>query len=131
LPPADRYESNDDAGTRAATIYGRERTLKATLDFWDDQVDVYRVNVARGERLKVFLRGPADTQTNLILWRPGTQHVEGLSTEVQRMRLTQSARTGANEALSHRAAMGGWHYVQVKMAGAGSGRYSLRIAKTP
>mgnify|MGYP003555759220 CR=1 FL=1 len=33
LPPADRYESNDDAGTRAATTYGRERTMKATLDF--------------------------------------------------------------------------------------------------
>ena len=65
-------------------MYGRERAVKATLDFWDDQVDVYRVNVAKGERLKAFLRGPADTQTNLILWRPGTEHVEGVSEEVQR-----------------------------------------------
>jgi stage II sporulation protein D len=130
LPAADRYESNDDAGTRAATIYGRERAVKATLDFWDDQADVYRVNVAKGERLKAFLRGQADTQTNLILWRPGTQHVEGLSTNVQRMRLTQSTREGANEALSYRAAAGGWYYVQVKMAAPGSGRYSLRLVKS-
>ena len=107
LPPADRYESNDDAGSRAATMYGRERTVRATLDFWDDQVDVYRVNVRRGERLKAFLRGPAETQTNLILWRPGTQHVEGFSTQVQRMRVTQSARAGPNEAFVHERA-GGW-----------------------
>ncbi len=130
LPPADSYESNDDAGTRAATMYGRDRTLKATLDFWDDQVDVYRVKVAKGERLKVYLRGPVDTQTNLILWRPGTRTVEGLSTDVQRMRVTQSTRAGANEALSYRASQGGWYYVQVKMASGGSGRYSLRLVKT-
>ena len=60
LPPADSYESNDDAGPRSATMYGRDRTLKATLDFWDDQADVYRVKVAKGERLKVYLRGPVE-----------------------------------------------------------------------
>lgn len=130
LPPADHYESNDDAGSNAATLYGRERTAKATLDFWDDQVDVYRVKVGAGERLKVFLRGPAGTQTNLILWRPGTEHVEGLSADIQERRLTQSARTGPNESLSYTAPAAGWHYVEVKMTGQGSGRYSLRIAKT-
>jgi stage II sporulation protein D len=130
LPPVDRYESNDDAGTRAATIYGRERTLKATLDFWDDQLDVYRVNVRRGERLRAFLRGPAGTQTNLILWRPGTEHVEGLSTDVQERRVTQSARAGPNEAMSYVAKEGGWYFVEVKMAGPGAGRYSLRLAKS-
>jgi SpoIID/LytB domain protein len=130
LPPADRYESNDDAGSRAATMYGRERTVKATLDFWDDQVDVYRVRVGKGERLKVFLRGPVGTQTNLILWRPGTEHVEGFSDEMQARRITQSVRAGPNEAIVHAATEGGWYYVEVKMAGPGSGRYSLRLAKT-
>jgi subtilisin family serine protease len=130
LPAADRYESNDDAGGRAATMYGRERTVKATLDFWDDQLDVYRVNVAKGERLKAYLRGPVGTQTNLILWRPGTQHVEGLSAELQARRVTESVRAGPNEAISYRATKGGWYYLEVKMAGAGAGRYSLRFAKT-
>jgi hypothetical protein len=80
--------------------------------------------------LKVFLRGPVGTQTNLILWRPGTEHVEGLSDEVQSRRVTQSARAGPNEAIVHDATESGWFYVQVKMAGPGSGRYSLRFAKT-
>ncbi len=130
LPPADRYESNDDAGSRAATMYGRERTVRATLDFWDDQVDVYRVNVRTGERLKAFLRGPAGTQTNLILWRPGTEHVEGLSAELQSRRVTESVRAGPNEAIAHVATESGWYYLQVKMARPGSGRYSLRLAKS-
>ncbi len=130
LPPVDLYESNDDAGPRAATLYGRERTLKATLDFWDDQVDVYRVNVRRGERLRLFLRGPQETQTNLILWRPGTEHVEGLSADLQARRVTQSVRAGPNEAITYRASEPGWYFVEVKMAGPGSGRYSLRFAKT-
>jgi stage II sporulation protein D len=130
LPPADRYESNDDAGSRAATMYGRERTVKATLDFWDDQVDVYRVNIRRGEELRAYLRGPVGTQTNLILWRPGTEHVEGLSDVLQARRVTHSVREGPNEAIAHLAAEGGWYYVEVKMAGPGSGRYSLRLTKS-
>ena len=130
LPPVDRYESNDDAGSHAATLFGRERTLKATLDFWDDQVDVYRVHVGQGERLRLFLRGPQETQTNLILWRPGTEHVEGLSAEVQSRRVTQSVRDGPNEAIAYRASAPGWYFVEVKMAGPGSGRYALRFAKS-
>jgi subtilisin family serine protease len=130
LPPADRYESNDDAGSRAATMYGRERMVKATLDFWDDQVDVYRVKVRKGEQLKTYLRGPVGTQTNLILWRPGTEHVEGLSDELQARRVTQSVRPGPNEAIVHQITVSGWYYVEVKMAGPGSGRYSLRLAKS-
>jgi hypothetical protein len=71
-----------------------------------------------------------DTQTNLILWRPGTQRVEGLTADVQRMRLTQSTRAGANKALSYRASHGGWYYVEAKMAGPGAGRYALHVVKT-
>jgi hypothetical protein len=130
LPPADRYESNDDAGSRAATMYGRDRTVRATLDFWDDHVDVYRVKVREGEQLKAYLRGPVGTQTNLILWRPGTEHVEGLSDELQARRITQSVRAGPNETIGHLATESGWYYVEVKMAGPGSGRYSLRLAKS-
>ena len=130
LPPVDRYESNDDAGTHSAALYGDEIVARATLDFWDDQVDVYRVKMRVGERLKVTLRGPQKTATKLVLWRPGTEHVEGLSTDIQRRRLAQSRRSGPNQFVSHRVEEPGWHYVQVKMTGPGSGRYTLRIEKT-
>jgi hypothetical protein len=56
--------------------------------------------------------------------------VEGLSTDIQARRLTQSKRAGPNESLSYTSPAAGWHYVEVKMSGPGSGRYSLRFAKT-
>ncbi len=39
-PPPDRFEPNDDAGVQSATLSARVTTVSATLDFWDDQVDV-------------------------------------------------------------------------------------------
>jgi stage II sporulation protein D len=130
VPKADRYETNDDAGTRAATLYGQSISAQATLDFWDDQIDVYRVKLRARQRLGVSLRGPANTSTKLILWRPGTEHVEGLSRDVQSQRVTQSYRSGPNQWLTHRVDEGGWYYVEVKMTQPGAGAYRLRISKT-
>ena len=50
-PPApDRFEPNDDAGVEAATVY-HSMSATATLDWWDDPNDVYRIHLARGQRL--------------------------------------------------------------------------------
>ena len=130
IPPRDRYEGNDDAGDRAFTLYGRSIDIKATLDFWDDQIDVYRVRLKKGQTIAVSLRGPVGTDTNAALWAPGTQKVEGLSLEVQSRRLTQSAHAGPNEHFLHRAPAGGWYYVEVKLTTDGSGPYTLHISKS-
>ncbi|MER3408952.1 MAG: hypothetical protein C4306_02365 [Thermoleophilia bacterium] len=131
LPPPDRYEANDDAGSQAATLWGKRIVAKATLDFWDDPIDVYRVRLTRGERARVVLHGPPGTEASLILWKPGTEHVQGLSPALQAMRATQSMRPGAEERIAYRAPQGGWYYVEVRMEEPGSGRYWLRIDKEP
>ena len=51
LPPADHYEPNDDAGPWAHALPPLPRTISATLDYWDDDVDVYRVYLVEGQRL--------------------------------------------------------------------------------
>src|SRR5207244_8673304 len=51
LPRPDRYEPNDDAGPWAHTLTSRQRSVDASLDYWDDNLDVYRVRLARGQRL--------------------------------------------------------------------------------
>ncbi len=129
LPPRDRYETNDDAGAQARKLWGRSIRAEATLDFWDDQIDVYQVYLAQGEQVTATLRGPVGTQTNLILWRPGTEHVEGLSTEIQARRLAVAATPGPNERLTRRVEATGWHYIEVKIGADGSGRYTLRLDK--
>jgi hypothetical protein len=130
LPPPDRYESNDDAGTRAFSLYGRSIDLSATLDFWDDQIDVYRVRLRKGQTVAVSVRGPSGTDTNLVLWRPGTVHVEGLSPELQARRVTESTRAGPNEHFLRRARQTGWYYLEVKLATPGGGPYRLHVSKS-
>jgi hypothetical protein len=131
LPVADSYESNDDAGIRAFKLWGRSIDVTATLDFWDDQIDVYKVRLRRGQTVAVSLHGPAGTDANLVLWRPGTQRVEGLSPALQARRLTQSVRVGSSdEHFLHRARQDGWYYVEVKLPGPGSGQYRLHISKS-
>jgi hypothetical protein len=130
IPAPDRYESNDDAGSRAFTLYGRSIEVSATLDFWDDNIDVYRVRLKKGQTIAVSLRGPAGTDTNLVLWRPGTQQVEGLSPALQSRRVTQSAHPGPNEHLLHRTRRAGWYYVEAKLTTPGAGPYKLHISKS-
>jgi subtilisin family serine protease len=136
LPPPDRYESNDQAGDGAFALYGRSITIRASLDYWDDNVDVYRIHLRRGQTVAVQLRGPAGTDVNLALWRPGTQVVEppagslANSVAIQRNRVTQSVNAGPNEHFIHRAATDGWYFVEVKIATQGAGQYDLRIQKS-
>jgi subtilisin family serine protease len=127
IPPPDAFEPNDDAGADAVQLWGRIRRIQATLDFWDDQSDVYAIRLRRGQPVYVSLRGPAGTDTNLILWQPGTKHVDDLSS--LRLVARQSARPGPREFLSYRATETGTYYVQVKLGSRGAGKYKLAIVK--
>jgi len=130
LPPADAYETNDDAGGRSRRLWGRRRVIVATVDYWDDQTDVYQVRLRPGERLVLSLRGP--TGSKLILWQPGTERVEGFSIDLQRRRIVQSRSHRAAERLAYRAPVGGegWYFVQVKLQEPGSGPYRLEFSKS-
>jgi hypothetical protein len=127
LPPPDRLEPNDDAGMHAVTVTRATRSVRATLDFWDDQIDVYRTTVKKGERVQVRLDGPKGSTINLLLWRPGTKRVGGLSG--QEMRVAQSVRPGATQRLAYRAKRGGAYYVEVKLASRGFGSYRLTLRR--
>lgn len=129
LPPVDRFEPNDEAGTRAPRLYGASIRVRATLDYWDDAMDVYRVRVPAGTTLDAAVQGPARASTSLLLWRPGTQTVAGTKRRVLRMRLATAAAPGPNKRLAYRAPSTGWYYVEVKLASAGSGQYSLTLTK--
>ena len=127
IPPRDRLEPNDDAGPEAPILWGQKRRLEATLDFWDDQSDVYAIKLRRNQPVYVSVRGPAGTDTNLILWQPGTKHVEDLAS--LGLVAKQSARPGPREFLSYRAAKAGTYFVQVKLGSRGAGKYKLVIVK--
>jgi hypothetical protein len=127
IPPPDRLEPNDDAGSSAARLSARVTSVKATIDFWDDQNDVYRIYLRKGQRVRLTLNGPDGANSNLLLWRPGTKRVSDLLS--QNRRAAQAIGPGASHRLGHRAAVTGWYYVQAKLATRGFGPYELTIRR--
>ena len=106
LPPADVLEPNDAVGAEAASLDPVSVEVDATLDYWDDPIDVYRVRLAAGQTLSAHVTGPPGVA--VTLWQP-----EG--------RLTLPARK-----LVYRAPSAGWYDVKVFLRWAGSARYQLR-----
>jgi subtilisin family serine protease len=127
LPPPDRYEPNDDAGSSAAKLSAAVTTVKATIDFWDDQVDVYKLYIRKGQRLRLMLNGPEGATSNLLLWRPGTKRVDDLRT--QHLRAAQAIGPGDSHRLGYRAKSAGWYYAEVKLSTRGFGPYQLDISR--
>ena len=69
---------------------------------------------ARPASLRVSVRGPAGTDTNLVLWQPGTRHVDDLRA-LQRRRRAVGRPGPARVAVATARARAGWYFVQVKL----------------
>jgi subtilisin family serine protease len=128
LPAKDKYETNDDAGARAKRL-GRRKSLVASLDYWNDQNDVYAVRVRKGRRLRLRLKGLNGIRSdlNLAVWRPGTRRVDHHRSVHQLV--SHKGGPGASERLVFRAPRTGLYYVQVKISTPGAGQYQLKLAR--
>ena len=126
LPLADRFEANDDAGSGAYKLSGSNRRLNATVDFWDDQDDVYAVYLRRRERLFVSLVAGTRGTVALALWAPGVRSVSDLGGLAHRLRV--SSRPGRRERVAWRAREAGWHFVQTRLTEQSTLPVSYRLA---
>jgi hypothetical protein len=128
LPLSDRWEPNDDVA-QGHKLWGRTPSVSATIGYWDDPVDIYRVKLHRGQRLQAHMAaGWNKAAIAVTLWRPGTKTV--LKGHRARWRVAQSAHAGRTETLAYRARQAGWYYVELHVARRGAGRYSLRLTKS-
>ena len=127
LPVADRFEPNDNAGNGAYTTYfvpgARLRVLASTLDFFEDERDVYEVRLKRGQRLTVTYRGSATLAADLKIFSPGTKSIER-SAPIRKL-----AGLGTRARIKYRARRGGWHFVELRARGGSSGDYRIAIAR--
>jgi subtilisin family serine protease len=129
-PEPDLYEANDEAAI-AASLWGHKgQRIRATIDYWDDRVDAYRIHLRAGQRLVARLRGPSGANSNLFLWKPGTERIGGRAVD-RRLLAAQSKSPGSVERIRLRVSQGGWYYLVVKVSTPGSGRYALRYRKRP
>ena len=124
-PPRDRYEPNDGAGDGAYSLFGARRDVDATLDYWNDRDDVYRVYLRAGERLAATPAAGTVIRPTLSLWRPGTPTVDQSSVSSYRL-VARPAGAG----LSYRAKASGWYLLDARPARASRGSYRLSITKT-
>ncbi len=108
--------------------YGSNRRLQATIDYWDDQDDVYAIQLDRNQPVYVGLTG-ADTAVDLSLafWLPKASSIDRVADF--RYRVRTSSAPGSRQYLSFRPKAGGTFYIQVRMTSPGAMRYRLTIVK--
>jgi subtilisin family serine protease len=124
LPPSDRLEPNDTAA-QARKVWGNRPDVTATLDFWDDPRDVYRVHLEKGQRLQAqFTAHWSQAEVGLTLWRPGLLVLSG-----HKGRVAATAHSGRTQRLGFRAPYAGWYDLELRITRHGGGGYSLRLSK--
>jgi subtilisin family serine protease len=125
-PEADRFEPNDDAGGEAAIVSG-SMSATATLDWWDDPNDVYRIHLVRGQRLSVRVTA-TDVDASIVLWKPGLHALADARSDLRAKRSIHPP--GAPERIHFKARRTAWYTLQVKLARPGmpSGPYRIRLA---
>jgi subtilisin family serine protease len=128
LPARDFYETNDDVGPRAYPVSGSNRRVYASVDFWDDQDDVYAIRLERNQPVYVGLTGKVRTvDLSLAFWLPQARSIERVGDIKYRVRT--SARLGSRQYLSFRTELSGTYYVQVRMSSPGLTNYRLTVVK--
>jgi len=113
LPAVDHYEPNDDAGPWSHALPPLPRTIEATLDYWDDSRDVYRIYLHKGQRLFARVTPSLADSVRMSVWAPGTQRVETPS--AQHLLLAQSRAVGAQARIAYTATQTGTHYLELKI----------------
>jgi hypothetical protein len=116
LPVSDTMEPNDNADTPGASAhpFGPPRTIVATLDYWDDPIDVYSIKLTQGSQVfgRLSQAGPG---TKLVLWKPGTTDVTVPMRELLGDRAAQSQAVSGQQRLGYRVPATGTYYLEVKV----------------
>ena len=105
--------------------------FNATTDYWNDPVDVYRIKLAKGQRISLVLNGPQGANSTLGALasrdedrrRPFSGGTEETARSVGPLRPD-------GKISAFRARTGGWHYVSVQMTTKDSGAYSLQYRRS-
>jgi serine protease len=128
LPQPDAYEPNDNSG-KSAHPFGPPRTIGASLDYWDDPIDVYSMRLQKGRHVYVRLSPSARRSIGLVLWNPGTPSVEGVAA-VLPDRAATAVPVGGQQRLAFLVPKTGTYYLEVKFLPPAQGRitYTLAVA---
>ena len=128
IPKPDFGEPNDDAGP-SAHAFGVARTISASIDFWDDPIDVYSIRLEQGRELYARLSSSTDSAVSLVLWKPGTQHVVGVNARMEDQAAAATS-AGGQKRLAFSVPQTGTYYLEVRFVPPARARvtYTLSLA---
>ena len=128
LPKPDFGEPNDDAGA-SAHLFGPPRTISASVDFWDDPIDVYAIRLEQGRELFARLSPSTGNAVSLVLWKPETLHVSGLGVHESDTAAT-GMPVGGQKRLAFVPPATGTYYLEVRFVPPARARvtYTLSVA---
>ena len=126
-PTPDRFEPNDDIVIGHA-IRRQKVRFRATVDFWDDATDVYRIKLRRGQRVTVTARPSSSLALSVVLWKPTLGSLAAARAKFRARR--EANGPGAVDRFTYRARKTGWYSLQVSTTRAGFGTYSLRVRRS-
>ena len=99
----------------------------ATLDWWDDPNDVYRIHLVRGQRLSVLVHSGPKVDPSIVLWKPGLHALADARSDLRARRSIHGP--GVPERIRFRAHRTGWYYAAGQAGAAGhSGAYRIHLA---
>jgi Subtilase family len=114
IPSRDAREPNDDLGAHAAGLTAAVTAVNATLDRFDDPRDVYRISLAKNQRITLDYTGP---HAVLFLWR------------ADKSQAAVSRKPGPHERIVFRAKRAGKFFVEVRLPSGPGGGYALTLAR--
>jgi hypothetical protein len=123
VPAADARETNDDV-RQAPQLSARRGALTATLDYWDDPRDVYRLPLRSGDVVRLTATATGRDPVTLALWNPSTRSVVGVKNRSGRV---AQASAPARQRLTYRVPKrsGGRYSLELRLAGPGAARYTV------
>ena len=108
----------------AATVY-HSLAATATLDWWDDPNDVYRIHLAKGQRLTVLVHAGPKLDPSIVLWKPGLDALADARSDLRARRSIHGP--GVPERIRFKAPRSAWYYLQVYLARPGFGPYRIHL----
>jgi hypothetical protein len=128
LPKPDFGEPNDGAG-KDAHPFGPPRTISASLDYWDDPLDVYSLTLQKGRQLFVRLSPSNPSAVSMLLWKPGTERVDGANVDPAG-KLATAVTVSGQKRLAVVAPETGTYYLEIKFVPPARARvtYTLAVA---
>ncbi len=128
---ADATPAHD--GTIANAVRMR-RSASGTVTWPEDVNDVFKKRLVKGADYRVRLDGPAGTDMDLVVYKPGTREIwqveDGCLGGRGRCKMLEyPAQADADESVTFRARKTGTYYVQVAAYLLGEGRYTVKVTR--